>query len=339
MGAGQSERNEGGAHAQCNINLPRGCRAQSHMGEQLRAIRSDNEVNTKNYLRWIPLISLAVAGVVIAWGVTVLLTQPVKRWFATSTTLWMAFLLVSVLSNLRRRSFTALSAAALGTAVVGRLFSTLRLGAAATPAGTSVSELDLFVATGPGIPGFAYLALLLGALLFAQFVLSAIEDVQSSAGEQELRLRTWALTFVRIYVGLMFVPHVGGHLLAGPAQFAIYTQYFAVLGMPFPSVGLGLAGAIEFVSALGLVLGLCTRPVAFLAATYLLVSMWLGGHFTIGYVWALPDGGYEFGVFWAIIIAVFTVVGGGPLSVDGIVRQSNFHNRWPRLRAARFLFL
>jgi putative oxidoreductase len=309
------------------------------MGEQLRAIRSDNEVNTKNYLRWIPLISLAVAGVVIAWGVTVLLTQPVKRWFATSTTLWMAFLLVSVLSNLRRRSFTALSAAALGTAVVGRLFSTLRLGAAATPAGTSVSELDLFVATGPGIPGFAYLALLLGALLFAQFVLSAIEDVQSSAGEQELRLRTWALTFVRIYVGLMFVPHVGGHLLAGPAQFAIYTQYFAVLGMPFPSVGLGLAGAIEFVSALGLVLGLCTRPVAFLAATYLLVSMWLGGHFTIGYVWALPDGGYEFGVFWAIIIAVFTVVGGGPLSVDGIVRQSNFHNRWPRLRAARFLFL
>ena len=296
-------------------------------------------MNTKTYLRWIPPISFAVAGVVIAWGLTVLLTQPVTRWFATSATLWMAFLLVSVVSNLRRRSFIALSAAALGTAVVGRLFSVLRLGAAATPAGTSVSDLDLFVATGPGIPGFGYLALLLGALLFAQFVLTAIEDVQSSAVEQELRLRTWALTFIRIYVGLMFVPHVGGHLFGGPAQFAIYTQYFGALGMPFPSVGLGLAGAVEFVSALGLVLGLCTRPVALLAATYLLISMGLGGHFTIGYVWALPDGGYEFGVFWAMIVAVFIVVGGGPLSVDHTVRQSNFQTRWPRLRAARFLFL
>jgi putative oxidoreductase len=29
----------------------------------------------------------------------------------------------------------------------------------------------------------------------------------------------------------------------------------------------------------------------------LLMSMLLGGHFQIGYVWALPEGGYEFGVF------------------------------------------
>jgi putative oxidoreductase len=280
-----------------------------------------------------------VAGVVIAWGVTVLLTQPVTRWFATSASLWMTFLLVALLANLRRRSVIALSAAALGTAVVGRLFSTLRLGAAATPTGTSVNDLDLFVATGPGIPGFGYLALFLGALLFAQFVLSAIEDVQSSASERQLGLQTWALTFIRIYVGLMFVPHVGGHLFGGPAQFSIYTLYFDSLGMPFPAVGLGLAGVIELVSALGLALGLFTRPVAFLAATYLLISMWLGGHFTIGYVWVLPDGGYEFGVFWAVIIAVFSVVGGGRLSVDNIVRQTDFQHRWPRLRAARFLFL
>jgi uncharacterized membrane protein YphA (DoxX/SURF4 family)/predicted ester cyclase len=152
--------------------------------------------------------------------------------------------------------------------------------------------------------------------LFAQFVFSAIENVQSSAAEHESRLQSWALTLVRIYVGLMFVPHVGGHLFGGPAQFSIYTQYFAALGMPFPSAALGLASVTEFISALGLVFGLCTRPVAFLSATYLLDSTWLGGHFTIDYVWVLPDGGYEFGVFWAIIIAVFTVVGGGRLSVD-----------------------
>jgi putative oxidoreductase len=46
------------------------------------------------------------------------------------------------------------------------------------------------------------------------------------------------------------------------------------------------------------------------------MSMLWGGHFKIGYVWALPEGGYEFGVFWAAMIAVFAVLGGGQHSVD-----------------------
>jgi hypothetical protein len=41
------------------------------------------------------------------------------------------------------------------------------------------------------------------------------------------------------------------------------------------------------------------------------MSMLLGGHFQIGYVWALPEGGYEFVVSWAAMIAVFAMLGGG----------------------------
>jgi len=48
-------------------------------------------------------------------------------------------------------------------------------------------------------------------------------------------------------------------------------------------------------------------------------------------VWALPEGGYEFGLFWAVIVAVFAVIGGGPHSVDQAIRQSGFQNRWARL--------
>ena len=33
-------------------------------------------------------------------------------------------------------------------------------------------------------------------------------------------------------------------------------------------------------------------------------------------MWALPEGGYEFGVFWAAMIAVFAVLGGGRYSAD-----------------------
>src|SRR4029078_12285209 len=73
---------------------------------------------------------------------------------------------------------------------------------------------------------------------------------------------------------------------------------------------------IELICAIGLTLGLFTRPIALLGSVYLLMSMLLGGHFQIGYVWALPEGGYEFGVFWAVMIAAFAVLGGGPYSVD-----------------------
>src|SRR4029453_2498395 len=110
----------------------------------------------------------------------------------------------------------------------------------------------------------------------------------------------------------MFVPHFGSHILGGPFQFKIYTLYFASLGIHMPAAQVALAGSIELISAIGLTLGLFTRPVALLASVYLLMPMLWGGHFQIGYVWALPDGGYEFGVFWAAIIAVFAVLGGRP---------------------------
>jgi putative oxidoreductase len=45
------------------------------------------------------------------------------------------------------------------------------------------------------------------------------------------------------------------------------------------------------------------------------LMLW-GGHFQIGYVWALPEGGYEFGLFRAVMIAVFAVLGGGRNSMD-----------------------
>jgi putative oxidoreductase len=138
---------------------------------------------------------------------------------------------------------------------------------------------------------------------------------------------------------LMFAPHFCSHILGGPYQFRIYTLYFASLGLHAPAMQVLLAGAIELITALGLVLGLFTRAAALLGSVYLLMSMLWGGHFQIGYVWALPDGGYEFGVFWAVMIAVFVVLGGGPLSVDNTIRQGDFQDRWPWLRAARFLFV
>ena len=264
--------------------------------------------------RWLSRATLVVAVIMIVWGSGVVLSQPVTAWFATSATIWMALLLLSAFWQLRG-SFTAIAALALATAVVSRLFSILRLNPPTDIAGLNAQDLDLLVATGPGIPGFELLGWFLGALVFVQFILRAASDA-ASADSREVSLNASALTFIRVYVGLMFVPHFGSHILGGPYQFKIYTLYFESLGLHLPAAQVALAGSIELVCAVGLTLGIFTRPVALLGSVYLLMSMLWGGHFQIGYVWALPEGGYEFGVFWAVMIAVFAVVGGGPNSAD-----------------------
>ena len=296
-------------------------------------------MNIENYAHWLSRVTLVVTLVMIGWGSSVLLRQPVTAWFAASTTMWMALLLVSALWQLRG-SFAAIAALALTTAVVSRLFSILRVSPPAGIAGLKPDDLDLLVATGPGVPGFEVLGWILGALVFVHFIVREARAA-SLAGSVDLRessLNVSALAFIRIYVGLMFVPHFGSHILGGPFQFQIYTLYFASLGLHMPAMQVVVAGSIELITAIGLVLGLFARPVAVLGSVYLLLSMLWGGHFQIGYVWALPEGGYEFGVFWAVMIAVFAVRGGGPLSVDRAIQQRVQH-RWPQLRAARLLFV
>src|ERR1700689_1805431 len=280
-------------------------------------------MNIENDAHWLSRVTLVVTLVMIGWGSSVLLRQPVTAWFAASTTMWMALLLVSALWQLRG-SFAAIAALALTTAVVSRLFSILRVSPPASIAGLKPDDLDLLVATGPGVPGFEFLGWFLGALVFVHFIVRAARAA-SLAGSVDLRessLNVSALAFIRIYVGLMFVPHFGSHILGGPFQFQIYILYFASPGLHMPAMIVVVAGSIELITAIGLVLGLFTRPVAVLGSVYLLLSMLWGGHFQIGYVWALPEGGYEFGVFWAVMIAVFAVIGGGPLSVDSAGRQS-----------------
>lgn len=292
---------------------------------------------TKGYLRLMQRVACVVGVAMAAWGGQVILTQSVTNWFAISSAVWLLLLLASVL-GLWRGSLIAFAAASLSAATVGRLFSTVAIGAANSETGTSASNLLLQVETGPGIPGFGYVSLALGALLFAQFILRAVNAMQSSTGEREIVVQSWALTFLRVYAGLMFVPHFVGHIFAGRHQFEIYTQYFAGLHLPLPAAQLVLAGTVEVLVAIGLTFGICTRAAASLGTIYLVLTMLLGGHFTIGYVWILPDGGYEFGVFWAATCATFIAVGGGRVSLDRTMRKNGIQQgrTWPP--AVRWLF-
>src|SRR5712672_3219218 len=160
-----------------------------------------------DYARWLSRVTLAVAIIMIGWGLSVIFLQPVTAWFATSSIVWMALLLISAIWQLRG-SFPAIAALALATAVVSRLFSILRLNPPADIAGLKPEDLDLLVATGPGVPGFELLGWFTGTLVLIHFVLRAA-SVAAASDSRESSLNASALTFIRVYVGLMFVPHLG----------------------------------------------------------------------------------------------------------------------------------
>src|SRR5258708_1168137 len=157
-----------------------------------------------SYERWLSRATMAVAVIMFGWGSSVLLGQPVTAWFAASTTIWMALLLISAIWHLRG-SFTAIAALALTTAVVSRLFSILRLNPPTNIAALKPDDLDLLVAAGPGVPGFELLGWLLGALVFVQFILRA-KSAAASAGSREAWLPNAALAILRSLLGLMSVP-------------------------------------------------------------------------------------------------------------------------------------
>ena len=53
-----------------------------------------------DHARWVSRVTLAVAIIMIGWGLSVVLSQPVTAWFAASATIWMALLLISALWRL-----------------------------------------------------------------------------------------------------------------------------------------------------------------------------------------------------------------------------------------------
>ncbi len=129
-----------------------------------------------------------------------------------------------------------------------------------------VSDPLLIAETGSGIPYLTYDSTLLFALLTAQLFLVARNDVKTGG---KATTEQWGLTALRVYVGLMFIAHFARHLFGGPASFAIFSGYFASIGLPAPAAFVILAGLIELAVTIGLAFGVMARLAALGAAAYL----------------------------------------------------------------------
>lgn len=125
---------------------------------------------------------------------------------------------------------------------------------------------------------------------------------------------------LRIPAGIIFIAHgaqklfgaFGGYGLEGTGQ------WMASIGLePGYLMALG-AGSAEFFGGIALLLGLLTRPAAFVLAITMLVAI-LTVHVSNGLF--MSNNGYEFGLALISISVALLVSGGGKLSLDRKLRS------------------
>lgn len=115
----------------------------------------------------------------------------------------------------------------------------------------------------------------------------------------------------------------GGFLLAhGLIKVLVFTPagtvgFFESIGFPGVLAYLVMAGEIAF--GLMLILGFMTRWAALAALPILLGS--IVPHAGNGFLFSNPGGGWEFPVFWSLVLIVQAMLGDGDYSLGGITKN------------------
>ncbi len=156
-----------------------------------------------------------------------------------------------------------------------------------------------------------------------------------AADALRLSLADWHLTVVRLYIGLDIVPHFVEKLFAGPGPRAEDVAAFTKLGVPAPELFVFLGGTIELGIAIGVGLGLLTRLAAVCSVIYMMVATIIGDHFSLGFIWASPGGGWEYPGFWSVLLLRCAFAGAGRFSLDHVILQRKLLPRPVRICMVR----
>ena len=122
-----------------------------------------------------------------------------------------------------------------------------------------------------------------------------------------------ALNLLRIISGFLLMPH-GAQKLFG--MFGGFRGQPGATAPPFSLIG--LAGILEFFGGLAILLGLFTRPVAFVLSGLMAVAYFMA-HAPKGF-WPLLNRG-ELAAIYSFVFLFLAAAGGGELSIDGLLRK------------------
>ena len=121
------------------------------------------------------------------------------------------------------------------------------------------------------------------------------------------RIEPWtpkALSVLRIVTGLLFLEHGTQKLLGFPPSEHAFPPLFSLLG---------LQGVLELVGGLLILIGLLTRPVAFILAGDMAVAYFMA-HAPKGFFPTLNGG--QLAILFCFVFLYLAVAGGGEWSVD-----------------------
>ena len=126
------------------------------------------------------------------------------------------------------------------------------------------------------------------------------------------KLSDWALTLLRIVAGFLFWCHGAQKILGWFAEPGARRMSFAFPDVPW------IAGILELVGGALIALGILTRPVAFLLSGEMAVAYFMA-HAPHGF-WPIVNHG-ELAVLYCFVFLFVAATGGGPYSVDALLRR------------------
>ena len=119
------------------------------------------------------------------------------------------------------------------------------------------------------------------------------------------KYRPQALSVLRIVTALLFIAHGTQKLFAFPAgQMPGPVDYFSLMG---------LAGILEVVGGLAVLVGIFTRPVAFVLSGLMAFAYWMAH--APSDVFPVNNGG-DASILFCFVFLYFVFSGPGPWSVD-----------------------
>jgi putative oxidoreductase len=124
-------------------------------------------------------------------------------------------------------------------------------------------------------------------------------------------LAAWFTAAIRLVTGVLFVSFSTGKFADHMAESVDFERY----GLPWPDGAVYLAGTLELLGGLLLVIGLLTRPAALVLAANLVVAIATAGR--------VDGGSFHLGVGPAMLVAMLFLVWAGPgvLALDNRIRD------------------
>ena len=124
-----------------------------------------------------------------------------------------------------------------------------------------------------------------------------------------------AYPMIRFVAGVMMIPHGYGKVFGGIEG---TTKFFASVGLEPALILAWYIGLLELVGGICVALGFLTR---FMSAQFigLLAVATFYIHLPSGFIWV--KGGYEYPLFWMVVMMAITIKGGEKLSLDNLMAK------------------